>query len=83
MQVIPATWFFTERFVIGEPVAATADGNVRIGVAYLDHLLDEFRGNVRLALAAYYRGPAAVRRHGVGPETRHFVANVLALRSRV
>jgi hypothetical protein len=83
MQVIPATWFFTERFVIGEPVAATADGNVRIGVAYLDHLLAEFRGDVRLALAAYYRGPAAVRKHGVGPETRHFVANVLALRGRV
>jgi N-acetylmuramoyl-L-alanine amidase len=83
MQVIPATWFFTERFVIGEPVATTADGNVRIGVAYLDHLLDEFRGNVALALAAYYRGPAAVHKHGVGPETRHFVANVLALRGRV
>jgi peptidoglycan hydrolase-like protein with peptidoglycan-binding domain len=83
MQVIPATWFFTERFVIGEPVGTTADGNVRIGVAYLDHLLGEFRGDVRSALAAYYKGPAAVRRHGVGPETRHFVANVLALRGRV
>jgi N-acetylmuramoyl-L-alanine amidase len=83
MQVIPATWFFTERFVIGEPVGTTVDGNVRIGVAYLDHLLGEFRGNVRSALAAYYKGPAAVRKHGVGPETRHFVANVLALRGRV
>lgn len=83
MQVIPATWFFTERFVIGEPVRTDADGNVRIGVAYLGHLLREFRGNVRLALAAYYRGPAAVHKHGAGPETRHFVANVLALRGRV
>lgn len=83
MQVIPATWFFAERFLIGTPVPRTADGNVRVGVAYLGHLLREFRGNVRLALGAYYRGPAAVRRHGLGPETRHFVANVLALRGRV
>ena len=83
MQVIPATWFFTERFVIGVPVPKSADGNVRIGVAYLRHLLHEFHGDVRLALGAYYRGPAAVRAHGLGPETRHFVANVLALRGRV
>jgi peptidoglycan hydrolase-like protein with peptidoglycan-binding domain len=83
MQVIPATWFFTERFLIGTPVPKTADGNVRIGVAYLRHLLHEFHGNLRLAVGAYYRGPAAVHRHGLGPETRHFVANVLALRGRV
>lgn len=83
MQVIPATWFFTERFVIGAPVPKTTDGNVRIGVAYLRHLLGEFRGDVRLAVGAYYRGPAAVRRNGLGPATRHFVANVLALRGRV
>jgi peptidoglycan hydrolase-like protein with peptidoglycan-binding domain len=83
MQVIPATWFFAERFLIGAPVPKTADGNVRVGVAYLHHLLHEFRGNVRLALGAYYRGPAAVRTHGLGPRTRRFVANVLALRGRV
>jgi peptidoglycan hydrolase-like protein with peptidoglycan-binding domain len=83
MQVIPATWFFTERFLIGTPVPRTADGNVRIGVAYLRHLLREFHGDVRLAVGAYYRGPAAVHRHGLGAETRHFVANVLALRGRV
>jgi hypothetical protein len=83
MQVIPATWFFVERFLIGAPVPRTSDGNVRIGVAFLDHLLEEFRGDVELALAAYYQGPAAVRRHGPAAETRQFVANVLALRSRV
>jgi peptidoglycan hydrolase-like protein with peptidoglycan-binding domain len=83
MQVIPATWFFAERFLIGAPVPRTADGNVRIGVAYLRHLLREFKGNLTLALGAYYRGPAAVRAYGLGRETRHFVANVLALRGRV
>jgi peptidoglycan hydrolase-like protein with peptidoglycan-binding domain len=83
MQVIPETWFFAERFLIGAPVPKTVDGNVKIGVAYLRHLLREFDGDVRLAVGAYYRGPAAVRKHGLGPETRHFVANVLALRGRV
>jgi soluble lytic murein transglycosylase-like protein len=83
MQVIPATRSFVELFVIGERVPETTDGNIRIGVAYLDHLLGEFKGNVRRALGAYYQGPAAVQKHGLYPETRHFVANVLALCGRV
>jgi soluble lytic murein transglycosylase-like protein len=64
-------------------VPRTVDGNVRVGVAYLHHLLHEFRGDARLALAAYYQGPAAVRRRGLLRPTRRFVANVLALRGRV
>ena len=83
MQVTPTTWSFVERFVIGKRVRRTADGNVRVGVAYLDHLLGEFRGSARLALAAYYQGPASVRARGLLRETRRFVANVLALRGRV
>ena len=83
MQVIPATWFFVERFVIGVRVPRSVDGNVRIGVAFLDHLLVQFRGNVRLAVGAYYQGLASVRQHGLGRPTRHFVANVIALRGRV
>ena len=83
MQVIPATRDFVELFVIGQRVPRTTDGNIRVGVAYLDHLLDEFKGNVRRAVGAYYQGPAAVQKDGLYPETRRFVANVLALRGRV
>ena len=83
MQVIPATRDFVELFVIGQKVPRTTDGGIRVGVAYLDHLLGEFKGNVRRALGAYYQGPAAVRADGLYPETRQFVANVLALRGRV
>ena len=83
MQVIPATWLFVERFVIGGSVPRTADGNVRVGVAYLRYLLNQSRGDLRLALAAYYQGPASVRRRGIFDRTRRFVANVLALRGRV
>lgn len=83
MQVTPATWAFVEEVLVGRRIAHTADGNVRVGVAFLAHLLRQFGGDERLALAAYYRGPAAVRRYGVGPETSRYVANVLALRSRM
>jgi hypothetical protein len=38
---------------------------------------------LRLAVGAYYQGPASVQRRGLMRRTRHFVANVLALRGRV
>lgn len=83
MQVMPATWRFVETVLLGHRVPRTANGNVRVGVAYLHHLLHRFQGRKRLALAAYHQGPAAVRRHGVYPETRVFVRNVLALARRM
>jgi hypothetical protein len=83
MQVIPATWVFVEQFLVGEPVARTMDGQVRVGVAFLHHLLHRFGFDARLAVGAYYQGPASVRRRGLSRPTRRFVANVLALRGRV
>ena len=83
MQVMPGTRDFVELFVIGRKVERTSDGNIRVGVAYLDHLLGEFAGNRRRAIASYYQGPGSVRRDGLFPETKRFVANVLALRGRV
>ena len=79
MQVMPATWSYVEG-LIGHPVARTADGNVRIGVAYLGHLLRQFGGDERLAVAAYYQGPGAVRQFGVLPASQLYVADVLSLR---
>ena len=83
MQVTPDTWEFVETVLVGRRIPDTADGNVWVGTAFLAHLLRQFKGDERLALAAYYRGPAAVRRFGVGPETSRYVANVLALRTRM
>jgi murein DD-endopeptidase MepM/ murein hydrolase activator NlpD len=83
MQVTPATWDYVEGILIGASVPRTADGNVRVGIAYLSHLLRAFGGNERLALAGYYQGPAAVRKHGLLPETKAFVADVLALKARM
>lgn len=83
MQVTPATWAYVEMFLIGKQVPATTDGNIRVGVRYLSRLLTEFDGRERFALAAYYQGPASVRKRGLLPETRRFVANVQALKTRV
>lgn len=82
LQVTPGTWRYVENFIIAHNVPRTLDGGVRVGVAYLHQLLHEFRFNVRKALGAYYQGPYGVRRYGLYRETRQFVRNVLALRSR-
>jgi peptidoglycan hydrolase-like protein with peptidoglycan-binding domain len=83
MQVTPATWDYVETVLLGMAIPRTADGNVRVGIAYLSHLLREFGGDERLALGAYYQGPASVRRRGLLRESRAFVADVLALKARM
>jgi peptidoglycan hydrolase-like protein with peptidoglycan-binding domain len=83
MQVTPATWDYVESVLLGLRVARTADGNVHVGVAYLSHLLREFGGSERLALAAYYQGPALVRKRRILRESKAFVADVLALKARM
>jgi peptidoglycan hydrolase-like protein with peptidoglycan-binding domain len=82
MQVMPATWNFVEHVLMGRNVRRTARGNVRVGIVYLRHMLRLFNGDKRLALAAYYQGPRAVRRHGLYRETRVYVRTVLALQRR-
>jgi Transglycosylase SLT domain/Putative peptidoglycan binding domain len=82
MQVTPGTWSYVEMFLIGRRVPRTMDGNVHVGVAYLHELMHEFRFRERKALAAYYQGPWSVKTIGMYPETRSFVANVIALKRR-
>jgi hypothetical protein len=82
MQVTPATWSYVELVLVGHQIPNTVSGNVQAGVAFLNHLLREFDGNVRLALGAYAQGPYSVRTHGLFRETRHYIAGVLALRGR-
>ena len=83
MQVTPATWDYVETVLVGRRIPHTVSGNVRVGVAFLNQLLREFKGNVKLALAGYVQGPGSVRRNGLFRETRHYVAGVLALRGKL
>jgi soluble lytic murein transglycosylase-like protein len=83
MQVTPATWDYVETVLLGRRVPRTTNGNVQVGVAFLRQLFREFRGDVRLALAAYVQGPRSVRRYGLFRETERYVAGVLALSRRL
>jgi len=83
MQVMPDAWSFVELFVIGHSVAATVDGNIRVGVAYLHYLLRYFGGDTASAVAAYLQGPRSVKLYGITAETQIYVNNVLALARRL
>jgi soluble lytic murein transglycosylase-like protein len=54
--------------------------NVAGGTRYLRSLLDRFKGDTRLVVAAYNAGPNAVEKYGDVPpyaETKNYVQNVL------
>ena len=83
MQIEPYTWQFVETVLIGGHVRHDPSGNIHIGVAYLHHLLGDFHGDTRKALAGWYQGEGAVRKHGMYKETRLFVKDVLELAARM
>jgi LysM repeat protein len=84
MQLLPSTWRYVEDVLIGHPVADHGpDGNVRVGMAYLHHLLAAFNGDEHLALAGWYQGERSVKANGPLQVSKVFVANVLALKQRM
>ncbi len=73
MQLMPGT---ARQYAVADPYEPQA--NIEGGIKYLRSLLDRFE--LRLALAAYNAGEAAVRRFGgvpPYPETRQYVDRVL------
>nr|WP_246329825.1 lytic transglycosylase domain-containing protein [Geomonas limicola] len=79
MQLMPST-------AKGLKVADSMDpgDNIRGGVRYLRFLLDTFKGNESLALAAYNSGLSKVAKYGgipPYPETQQYVAKVLSYRN--
>lgn len=75
MQLMPGT----ARSLGVDPTNAAQ--NIDGGMRYLGHLFTSFKGNAKLALAAYNAGPAAVTHYGGVPpyaETQRYVAAVLA-----
>jgi len=83
MQLLPETWEFVDTVLLGESTPRDYRGNVRAGVRYLRWQLDQFGGDVRLALAGWYQGARAVREVGLYDDTRLFVRVVLALHGTV
>ena len=75
MQVMPSTASFYPIEELLEP-----ELNIELGTRYFVSLLDEFDGDVALALAGYNAGPGSVKRFGGMPpyrETQKYVDRVL------
>jgi peptidoglycan hydrolase-like protein with peptidoglycan-binding domain len=83
LQTLPTTRRYVENVLAGRPIPQTVDGDIEVGILYLRHLLQAFDGNESLALAGWYQGERAVRQHGVYNVSKPFVADVLALKTRM
>lgn len=82
MQVLPDTALWMSMYA-GRPLhLRRLQDNVLAGVLLLD-VLDRMTGSRRHQLAAYYQGIGAVREHGLYPDSRRYVANVLAIKRRL
>ncbi len=81
MQVIPTTSDWISGVVGRRLDPLDPHDNATTGVVLLK-ILKQSAGNERQAIAGYYQGLRSVRVRGMYPDTRRYVANVLALKAR-
>jgi soluble lytic murein transglycosylase-like protein len=82
MQITPGTWDYVQSNLAGRKLdPSSAADNVSAGVLYLKHLIQQ-TGDESTAIACYYQGCGSVQSRGMFDDTKKYVANVQALRSR-
>ena len=75
MQLMPGT-----AALMGAKRPFEPEQNIEAGTKYLKYLMGRFKGDLRLALAAYNAGPTTVEKYGAIPpygETRRYVNKVV------
>jgi len=83
MQIMPGTGRFTAEIILQRAVnTANLERNVEAGVAFFAYLVQQAKGDVKLAVAGYYQGLRSVRQKGMQADTKRYLANVMALRQR-
>ncbi|MGI8900116.1 MAG: transglycosylase SLT domain-containing protein [Nocardioides sp.] len=81
MQIMPETGRWMSQVLGRRLNPRDLYHNASAGVGLIRLLRTEARP--RIAIAGYYQGLAGVRRDGMHPSTRAYVADVLALRKRI
>ncbi|HHU09956.1 MAG TPA: LysM peptidoglycan-binding domain-containing protein [Intrasporangiaceae bacterium] len=81
MQVIPSSGDWAGQMVGRKLNLLDAEDNVTAGVAILRSLLRSTK-NEEMALAGYYQGLASVRKNGMYRDTRSYIRNIQALRTK-
>ena len=80
MQIMPAT--ATDMQIINP---YDPEQNIEAGTRYLRFMLNRFKGNLDMALAAYNAGPTTVEKSGGVPaiaETREYIKKVLSIHNK-
>lgn len=75
MQVIPSSGEWASQMVGRKLNLLDPQDNVTAGVAIIRHL-QRTSPSMDVGIASYYQGAAGVRRHGMYPDTRQYVAKV-------
>lgn len=82
MQVIPSSGQWASQLVGRNLNLLDTEDNITAGVVIL-RALTQSASSESEAIAGYYQGLAGVRRNGMYPDTRQYVANVRFLKSRM